>query len=53
MPFGVQFGREVIVGLLGMPERFDWKECVQSEADDREDVEQFKIAFSVFDPSLQ
>ncbi|KAI0697601.1 nuclear protein [Cytidiella melzeri] len=52
VPFSVQFGRQVLVSLLGMPERFDWKECEQSEEDDRRDVQQFKTAFSVFDPSL-
>jgi hypothetical protein len=44
--------RQVLVSLLGMPERFDWKECEQSEEDDKRDVQQFKDAFSVFDPSL-
>lgn len=52
VPFGVQFGRQVIVQLLGMPERFDWKECEQDEEDDKKDVKAFKEAFSVFDPSL-
>ncbi|KAI0347740.1 hypothetical protein BDW22DRAFT_15436 [Trametopsis cervina] len=52
VPFGVQFGRQVLVTLLGMPERFDWKECEQSEEDDRQDVQQFKDAFLAFDPSL-
>ncbi|KAI0785490.1 CwfJ C-terminus 2-domain-containing protein-like protein [Irpex lacteus] len=52
VPFGVQFGREVLVGLLGMPERFDWKECAQDEEDDRKDVEAFKDAFLPFDPTL-
>ncbi len=52
VPFGVQFGREVLVGLLGMPERFDWKECAQDEEDDRRDVEAFKDAFLPFDPTL-
>ena len=41
----------MIVHLLGIPERFDWKECIQSEADDRADAESFKQAFAQFDPS--
>lgn len=41
-----------MVSLLGMPERFDWKECAQSEEDDRQDAQAFKSAFSVFDPTL-
>ncbi|KAI0094333.1 CwfJ C-terminus 1-domain-containing protein-like protein [Irpex rosettiformis] len=52
VPFGVQFGRQVLVSLLGMPERFDWKECDQDEEDDKKDVKAFKEAFSVFDPTL-
>lgn len=52
VPFGVQFGRQVVTSLLGMPERFDWKECEQEEEDDRKDVKTFKEAFAVFDPSL-
>jgi hypothetical protein len=35
-----------------MPERFDWKECAQSEEQDREDAQAFKLAFAPFDPTL-
>ncbi|TCD60562.1 hypothetical protein EIP91_009865 [Steccherinum ochraceum] len=52
VPFSIQFGRQVLVGLLGMPERFDWKECTQSDEDDRADAQAFKDAFKPFDPSL-
>lgn len=52
VPFPIQFGRQVLVGLLGMPERFDWKDCVQSEDQDKEDAQRFKEAFKPFDPSL-
>ena len=52
VPFPIQFGRQVLVALLGMPERFDWKECVQSDDEDREDAQRFKEAFKAFDPSL-
>ncbi|CAL1705644.1 unnamed protein product [Somion occarium] len=52
VPFSVQFGRHVLVSLLGMPERFDWKECVQSEEEDKADAESFKAAFAKFDPTL-
>ncbi|KAK7694020.1 hypothetical protein QCA50_003596 [Cerrena zonata] len=51
VPFSVQFGRQVLVHLLGMPERFDWKECIQSEEDDRADAQSFKEAFAKFDPT--
>ncbi|KAH8099564.1 nuclear protein [Cristinia sonorae] len=52
VPFSIQFGRQVLVGLLGIPERFDWKECSQSDDEDREDAEAFTAAFSPFDPTL-
>ncbi|KAI0647378.1 nuclear protein [Trametes meyenii] len=51
-PFSIQFGRQVLVSILGMADRYDWKACTQSEADDREDAQAFKIAFAPFDPSL-
>ena len=44
--------RQVLVGLLGMPERFDWKECTQSDEDDKADTQAFKTAFAAFDPTL-
>ncbi|KAI0784379.1 CwfJ C-terminus 1-domain-containing protein-like protein [Abortiporus biennis] len=52
VPFSVQFGRQVIVSLLAMPERFDWKECAQSEEDDKADAQNFKEAFIQYDPTL-
>ena len=45
--------RQVLVAILGMEDRFDWKACTQSEAEDREDVQAFKTAFAPFDPSFQ
>lgn len=42
----------MLVSLLDMPERFDWKKCVQSEEEDKADVEAFKAAFAPFDPSF-
>ena len=44
--------RQVIVSLLGIPDRFDWKRCAQSEDEDRADVQAFKAAFSTFEPNL-
>ncbi|RXW22335.1 hypothetical protein EST38_g3538 [Candolleomyces aberdarensis] len=52
VPFSIQFGRQVLVSLLDMPDRFDWKACLLSEDDDRADAQAFKAAFSPFDPSL-
>ncbi|KAI0707677.1 nuclear protein [Earliella scabrosa] len=51
-PFSIQFGRQVLVSILGMADRFDWKACTQSEGEDKEDVQAFKAAFAPFDPSL-
>lgn len=51
-PFNLQFGRQVLVSLLDMPERMDWKACVQSDDDDKLDAQLFKKAFKPFDPSL-
>ncbi|KAI0372979.1 nuclear protein [Pilatotrama ljubarskyi] len=51
-PFSIQFGRQVLVSVLGMPDRYDWKACTQSEEDDKEDAQAFKSAFAAFDPTL-
>ena len=42
----------MLVDLLGMPERFDWKECAQSEEEETADAQEFKAAFIAFDPTL-
>ncbi|KAI0071557.1 nuclear protein [Panus rudis PR-1116 ss-1] len=52
VPFNIQFGRQVLAGLLGVPERFDWKTCIQTEDEDRADAERFKEAFTQYDPTL-
>jgi hypothetical protein len=33
-----------------MPQRYDWKACMLSEEEDRTDAEEFKKAFTPFDP---
>ncbi|PFH54248.1 hypothetical protein AMATHDRAFT_53131, partial [Amanita thiersii Skay4041] len=50
VPFSVQFGRQVIVDLMGTPERLDWKVCALSEEDDKVDAQAFKTAFTPFNP---
>ncbi|KAF8559737.1 hypothetical protein OG21DRAFT_1502968 [Imleria badia] len=52
VPFSVQFGRQVLVSLLKITQRLDWKMCILSEEEDNADVELFKNAFTLFDPSL-
>ncbi|WVF70938.1 hypothetical protein IAT40_005733 [Kwoniella sp. CBS 6097] len=46
--FDLQFGRTVIGSLLGYQHRIDWKECSQTEAEDKEDAIKFKKAFAPF-----
>lgn len=45
--------RQVLVTLLNVTHRLDWKTCILLEEKDKADVEQFKAAFAPFDPSLQ
>lgn len=45
--------RQVLVSILGMADRFDWKACTQPEEEDKEDAQAFKAAFLPFDPSLE
>ncbi|KAF8844424.1 nuclear protein [Paxillus ammoniavirescens] len=52
VPFSIQFGRQVLVSLLNIPDRLDWKACMLAEEEDKADVELFKQAFAPFDPSL-
>lgn len=40
----------VLAGLLGLHHRVDWKECAQSEDEEREDAVKFKKAFAPFAP---
>lgn len=41
--------RRMVVGsLLGSHHRIDWKECGQSEADEKKDALEFKKAFTAF-----
>ncbi len=44
--------REVLVHLLNMPDRADWKACMLSEDEDRADAQAFKTAFAPFNPSV-
>lgn len=36
--------------LLGVHQRMDWKQCIQSEEEDKLDVEAFKKVFAPIDP---
>lgn len=43
--------RMVLAGLLGLHHRVNWKDCVQSEGEDKEDAQKFRKAFAPFLPS--
>jgi len=51
VPFSIQFGRQALVGLLGTPDRLDWKACMLSEDEDKADAQALKIAFAPFNPA--
>ncbi|THG97269.1 hypothetical protein EW145_g7647 [Phellinidium pouzarii] len=53
VPFSIQFGRQVLCRILGVPERFDWKACTQTESEERADAQAFKQSFASFDPTLK
>lgn len=51
--FDLQFGRRVLAKLLELPNRRDWRDCGQSEADETVDAEAFKDAFKKYDFTLE
>ena len=51
--FDLQFGRRVMAKLLGLEGRMHWKDCTQSDAEEKKDAEAFKNAFKKFDFSLE
>lgn len=40
----------VLAGLLGIHDRYNWKDCVQTDAQDKEDAQKFKKALQPFLP---
>ena len=51
--FDLQFGRKVMAKLLGLEQRMHWRDCMQSDEEEKKDAEGFKAAFKGFDFSLQ
>ncbi|KAL7589477.1 hypothetical protein Lser_V15G38867 [Lactuca serriola] len=49
--FPVQFGREVLAGLLNMADRADWRNCKLSKDEELKMVERFKTSFQEYDPN--
>ncbi|KAK0108490.1 hypothetical protein ONS95_003294 [Cadophora gregata] len=50
--FSLQFGRIVLAKLLGLEKRIQWKDNVQSEQEEKKDIDAFKAAFKDFDFTL-
>lgn len=50
--FDLQFGRRVMAKMLGLESRLHWRDCAQSEDDEKKDAEAFKRSFKEFDFSL-
>lgn len=50
--FDLQFGRRVIAKLLGLDKRTFWRDCAQTESEEKKDAEAFKAVFKKFDFSL-
>ncbi|CAN1799228.1 Zinc finger CCCH domain-containing protein 64 [Linum perenne] len=49
--FPAQFGREVLAGLLNMPDRADWRNCSLTKEEETIAVEEFKKGFKELDPT--
>jgi len=47
--FDLQFGRRVLAKLLGLEKRIQWRDCEQTEDEEKADVEAFKAAFKEWD----
>ncbi|ESZ90440.1 hypothetical protein SBOR_9183 [Sclerotinia borealis F-4128] len=50
--FNLQFGRTVLAKLLSLEKRYQWRDCAQTEDEEKNDAESFKAAFKEFDFSL-
>ena len=51
--FDLQFGRRVMAKLLRLEKRMQWRDCSQSDGEEKRDAEAFKEAFKKFDFSLE
>jgi len=49
----LNFAREVVANLLGMPERADWKNCALSVEEETKTAQDFKELFRAYDWSLE
>lgn len=51
-PHPLQFGREVLCRLIGVPDRITWKNCVLSEEEETKQTNEFRATFEPFDFTL-
>ncbi|KAL7413774.1 CwfJ C-terminus 1-domain-containing protein-like protein [Mrakia frigida] len=49
--FDLQFGRATLAKLLEIPHRIDWKNCPQTDAEEKADAVAFKKVYSKYDRS--
>ncbi|KAG9237508.1 CwfJ C-terminus 1-domain-containing protein-like protein [Amylocarpus encephaloides] len=47
--FSLQFGRIVLAKLLSLEKREQWRDCAQTEDDEKRDIASFKAAYKEFD----
>lgn len=50
--FSLQFGRTVLAKLLGLEKRLQWRDCEQTEDEEKQYIKSFKAAFKEFDFTL-
>ncbi|KAG9246591.1 CwfJ C-terminus 2-domain-containing protein-like protein [Calycina marina] len=50
--FSLQFGRTALAKLLGLEKRIQWRDCAQTEDEEKTDIEEFKASFKPFDFTL-
>jgi hypothetical protein len=50
--FSLQFGRIVLAKLLSLQDRQQWKDCAQTEDEEKKDIGAFKAAFKDYDFTL-
>ncbi len=51
--FDLQYARKVMAKLMGLENRIIWQDCVQSEEEEKADVEAFRKAFTEWDFTLR
>jgi hypothetical protein len=51
--FSLQFGRTVLAKLLGLEKRIQWRDCSQTEEEEKTDIAAFKATFKDFDFTLE